>query len=201
MIKLSYPNEVEIMSKILFYFKYIIMIFIGLFFIYCVSASTSKKEIYSTNENINKSIDLSTMALFINKEEEKREIEEAFQTYMWGILDSYTGDLTGYGAYCPLCTGHLACMSSLDLSNGRTTYTDKTYGEVRIVASSRNLPCGSIVRFNSPRISNNPTIAIVLDRGVLGNDLDLLSPSEDYALKYVGRSSITYDVLRLGWNK
>ena len=43
--------------------------------------------------------------------------------------------------------------------------------------------------------------AIVLDRGVLGTDIDLLSPSEDYARQYVGRHKITYDVLRNGWSR
>ncbi len=76
---------------------------------------------------------------------------------------------------------------------------DKDYGKVYIVASSKNLPCGSIVSFNSKRISDDKVIAIVLDRGVLGNALDFLTPSEAYAAKYIGRSSITYDVLRSGW--
>lgn len=188
-------------SKMIVYFKYIVKISILFIVFLTMGASSFKTESYSVNENINKSVDLSTMAIFINKEEEQKANEEALQKYLWGSLDSYTGDLTGYGADCPLCSGRLACMSSLDLSNGRTTYEDNTYGEVRIVASSKNLPCGSIIRFNSARISSKETIAIVLDRGVLGNDIDLLSPSEAYALKNVGRSSITYDVLRFGWEK
>ncbi len=188
-------------GKKLSYIKNILKISIIITFLFCLKTTSYEKETLSTNENVNKSIDLSTMAIYINKEEEEKANNEALQKYLWGSLDSYTGDLTGYGAYCPLCSGHLACMSSLDLSNGRTTYEDKTYGEVRIVASSKNLACGSIIRFNSPKISKDPVIAIVLDRGVLGNDIDLLSSSEEYALKYVGRSKITYDVLRAGWEK
>ena len=80
-------------------------------------------------------------------------------------------------------------------------HMNKTYGNINIVASSKNLPCGTIIRFDSARISDKPTIAIVLDRGVLGNDIDFLAPSEAYAAKYIGRSSITYDVLRFGWEK
>ncbi len=188
-------------SKKLFYLTKTIKISILLFAVCMIYASSYKVETYSSNENINKSVDLSTMALFINKEEEAKANEQAMQKYLWGSLDSYTGDLTGYGADCALCTGRLACMSSLDLSGGQTTYVDKTYGEVNIVASSKNLPCGTIIRFNNKRISSEPVIAIVLDRGVLGNDIDLLTPSEKYALKHVGRSSITYDVLRNGWEK
>lgn len=188
-------------SKKLFYFKYTIQICILFIVLFGLKASSYKTENYSTNENVNKNVNLSTMAIYINKEEEEKAAEEAIQTYLWGSLDSYTGDLTGYGADCPLCTGRLACMSSLDLSNGRNTYVDKTYGEIYIVASSKNLPCGTIIRFDSKRISEEPVIAIVLDRGVLGNDIDFLSPSEEYASKYIGRSSITYDVLRFGWEK
>lgn len=189
------------MSKKLFYFKNTVQIVIITIILLNLNASSFKLENSSNNENINKSVNLSTMAIYINKEEEEKAQEEAMQTYLWGSLDSYTGDLTGYGADCALCTGHLACMSSLDLSNGRNTYEDTTYGEVYIVASSKNLPCGTIIRFTSLRISDEPIIAIVLDRGVVGNNIDFLSPSEEYALKYIGRSSITYDVLRLGWEK
>lgn len=188
-------------SKILIYFNYTIKISIIILAIFTIKASTSRMQNSSTNENINKSVDLSTMAVFINKEEEEKANEEALQKYLWGSLDSYTGDLTGYGADCALCTGRLACMSNLDISNGKNTYTDKTYGEIRIVASSKNLPCGTIIRFDNKKISDEQIIAVVLDRGVLGNDIDLLAPSEAYASRYIGRSTITYDILRFGWEK
>ena len=188
-------------KKILKIFNFTIKIGFLFTILFLLNSSKTATESYINNENINKSVDLSTMAIFINKEEEERENAEALQRYLWGVLDSYTGDLTGYSANCPLCSGRLACMSSLDLSGGRNTYTDKTYGEVNIVASSKNLPCGSIIRFESKKIKNEPTIAIVLDRGVPGNDIDLLTTSEEYASRYIGRSSITYDVLRSGWEK
>ena len=189
------------MKKKLFSLKYIFETIIIIVAISFLKNSYSKEFLISSNENMNKSVNLTTMALFISKEEEQKELEEKMQTYLWGSLDSYTGDLTGYGADCPLCTGRLACMPSLDLSNGRNTYVDKTYGEVYIVASSKNLPCGTIIKFDSKRISEDPVIAIVLDRGVLGNDIDFLSPSEQYAYDNIGRSTITYDVLRNGWEK
>lgn len=166
-----------------------------------IKASSTKTETFCTNENVNKSVNLTTMALFINQEEEAKEAEEALQKYLYDALDSYTGDLTGYGADCPMCSGKLACMSSLNVTNGNNTYNDSTYGTVYIVASSKNLPCGSIIRFTSNKISKEPIIAIVLDRGVTGNNIDFLATSNAYAAKYIGRSSITYDVLRLGWEK
>lgn len=155
-----------------------------------VESSSTKKEIRILNDNYNKAIDLSTMAL---------KLKEDIANDLYSAKDTFTGDLTGYGATCPLCSGHLACLPNYNVLDGTNTYQDASYGNVRIVASSKNLACGTIIRFNNERISNEPVLAIVLDRGVLGNDIDLLSPSEEYALKYVGRSVITYDVLRNGW--
>ena len=113
---------------------------------------------------------------------------------------TYTGDLTGYSADCPLCYGTLACKPSYKVyKNNVVTYNDKVYGNVRIVASSKKLACGSVIRFNSSRVSNEETYAIVLDRGVLGRDIDLLVPNESYAINNIGRSKIEYDVVRFGW--
>ncbi len=161
----------------------------------CVIITSSSASVYQTsveNTNISKTVNLSTMAMKISENEEAR---------LYTPLSSYIGDLTGYVYNCPLCTGRLACMSSLDLSNGTTTYNDITYGEVNIVASSSNLPCGTIVRFNSERINAEPTFAIVLDRGVIGTSLDLLVKDLDTAVSTVGRSSIDYDVLRIGYGE
>ena len=55
------------------------------------------------------------------------------------------------------------------------------------------------MRFNLSKLSNEPIVAIVLDRGVLGTDLDLLMPSENDASMYVGRNTLSYDVLRVGY--
>ena len=114
------------------------------------------------------------------------------------VSNNLGGYLTGYGADCPLCGGTLACLSSYNVyKNNVVTYNDRTYGNVRIVASSRNLPCGSIVRINSNRVPGG--LAIVLDRGVLGNNLDLLMTTEKEASNKVGRRNITYQILRNGW--
>ena len=115
-------------------------------------------------------------------------------------LDTFTGDLTGYGANCPLCSGKLGCTGQ-DVTDGTTIYNDADYGEVRIVASSSNLRCGSIVQFNLDTVSNTPITAIVLDRGVTGTNLDLLMESEDAAIRYVGGRLISYSVLRNGYNR
>ncbi len=156
-----------------------------------IAETSSKKyenKIESVNEN--RTINLTTMAL---------KLEEEISNDLYATKDTYTGDLTGYTADCPLCSGRLACTPNYNVLNGTETYPDASYGNVRIVASSKNLPCGTVIRFNKANVSNNPIIAIVLDRGVIGNDIDLLSNSNDYAVKTIGRSSISYDILRTGW--
>jgi len=144
-----------------------------------------------TNENLNKTLDLNAMAFKYNE----IKMNDKFM-----VLDTFTGDLTGYGALCPACNGHLGCTGKW-VGDGTTTYDDLDYGNVRIVASSKNLPCGSIVRFSLSKISSEPVIAIVLDRGVLGNDLDLLVENNNLANTLVGRNTLSYDILRTGWTR
>lgn len=170
--------------------KKVIEITLILFVVIFVESSSNKKEIKVLNDNYNKAIDLSTMAL---------KLKEDIANDLYSAKDTFTGDLTGYGADCALCTGRLACLPNYNVLDGTDTYQDMSYGKVRIVASSKNLSCGTIIRFTSSRLSSEPILAIVLDRGVLGNDIDLLTPSEAYALNNVGRTVITYDVLRNGW--
>ncbi len=168
-----------------------IKIIIVILFVVTSSSYVSKHETKTYSNNINNNVNLSTMAL---------KYDEFVANDIYSVKDTFTGDLTGYVYNCPLCNGHLGCMYRYDITDGKTTYYDETYGNVRIVASSSNLPCGSIVRFNKSFVSSEPVIAIVLDRGVRGNALDLLSSDINYALN-LGRSVITYDVLRQGWGK
>lgn len=172
-------------------FSKIIRTLVIILFVVLSTSYTHIIENKTYSDNTNKNVNLSTMAL---------KVEEIKENDIYSAKDTYTGDLTGYIFNCPLCNGTLGCMRSYDITDGKTTYVDETYGVVRIVASSKNLPCGSIVRFDSKRISEEPVIAIVLDRGVIGNALDLLSEDLDYALT-LGRSVITYDVLREGWGE
>ena len=150
-----------------------------------------KIEIKKNNENLNKNIDL------IAKAEKEQEIIKSDLNIP---IDFFNGYLTGYVANCPLCTGYLGCNNQ-NVLDGTIEYNDKDYGMVRIVASSGNLKCGSIVKFNLDTVSSEPIVAIVLDRGVLGTNLDLLVESEDYAVKNVGGRLITYSVLRNGYER
>lgn len=145
-----------------------------------------------SNVSINKNPDLNAM---------DKVVEEFANADINFPLDTIYGYLTGYVANCPLCTGYLYCNNQ-NVLDGTVTFQDKTYGEVRIVASSKNLPCGSIVRFKNTTMTENGIMtAIVLDRGVTGNSLDLLVDSEETAITKVGNDKIYYDVLRYGWSR
>ncbi len=117
-------------------------------------------------------------------------------------LYTFNGELTGYSGDCPLCSGYLACPPRTNVLKSGIYFNDNTYGKVRIVASSKNYPCGTILRVNVKKIQDEPITAIVLDRGVPGNVIDLLVENEEYAIKHVGRvKSLNFDVLREGWKK
>ncbi len=156
-----------------------------------VSSIDNKKRIKVEIIQFNQTLDLSAKA--------EKEFEDINKD-IYAAKATYTGDLTGYSADCPLCNGTLSCKTSYKVyQNNVVTYPDETYGNVRIVASSKQLACGSVIRFQSNRVGEGDTYAIVLDRGVLGTNLDLLVPTENYASRYIGRSKVTYDVVRFGW--
>ena len=151
--------------------------------------STSMSSI--VNDNINKGVDKETIQVSQN------------QLYLDGIYNpkyTFVGDLTGYAGDCPLCTGYLACPPRTNVLEEGIYFEDKTYGTLRIAASSRKYPCGTIIEFDVGKLSDEPIIAIILDRGVGGNDIDLLSENEDIARKEVGRvKNQEFRVLREGW--
>ena len=170
--------------------NYFVRMSIVIFVLVVAKFDSNIKTATVENDNVNKTVNLTTMAM---------KIIEVEDTIKYTPIATYTGDLTGYAYNCPLCNGTLGCMPKYNIKDGTTTYNDYEYGEVKIVASSKNIACGSIVRFESSRVGEGEQFAIVLDRGVGGYALDLLTPSEEYASKYIGRSEITYDVLRSGW--
>lgn len=166
-------------------------------FIICTLFITTKSSFISTshsvalNENLTKILDSNVI---------KDKQNELYEEGLYNPLYTFTGDLTGYAGDCALCTGYLACPPRTNVLEEGIYHNDSTYGTVRIVASSRNYPCGTIIRFNIPKLSSEPIIAIILDRGVPGNDIDLLTEDESYAIKYVGRvRDLSFEVLREGW--
>ena len=169
--------------------RYIKVIMLILVISLCQQVSLMKYENKTENNNLNKTLDLHAMSI---------KLSEMIRNDLYTPIDTYNGVLTGYAADCPLCGGTLYCNGQDVLTNRVTTYYDNTYGEVRIVASSKSLKCGSIVQFDLPSVSNEKITAIVLDRGVIGTALDLLVESEEFAINNVGKKHITYDILRFG---
>lgn len=113
------------------------------------------------------------------------------------VYNTYTGTLTGYGPNCSGCSGYTASGYNV---NNTVTYTDSTFGEVRIVAADPSIPLYSIVRINNIPSLGTVT-AIVLDRGGnvgfgRGTLFDLLFASESEAIPM--SSNITFDMLRIG---
>ena len=157
------------------------------------TTEVSKLFVVAQNDSYEKSVDKSVIQNTQN---------ELFKQGVNNPVYTFLGELTGYAGDCPLCSGYLACPPRTNVLKEGIYYNDKTYGTVRIVASSRNYPCGTILRFKVNKLSSEPIIAIVLDRGVGGNVIDLLTESEDYARKKVGRvRNLNFEVLREGWTK
>ena len=145
------------------------------------------------NDSLEKSLDVEVI---------QKNQKELYSKGTYNPLYTFTGELTGYAGDCPLCSGYLACPPRTNVLKKGIYFNDSTYGKIRIVASSRNYPCGTILKFNVKKLSDEPIIAIVLDRGVGGNVIDLLTESEDYARKHVGRvRNLNFEVLREGWKK
>jgi len=168
--------------------------------IVCLVVLTITKETNSVsvlsvavNNSYDKNLDLSVI-----RENQKELYSQGIENPIY----TFTGELTGYSGDCPLCSGYLACPPRTNVLKSGIFFDDKTYGKVRIVASSKKYPCGTILKFNVKKIQKEPIIAIVLDRGVGGNVIDLLTENEDYARKHVGRvRNLDFEVLREGWKK
>ena len=147
----------------------------------------------AVNNNLDKGVDLEVI-----RESQKELYSQGIENPIY----MFTGELTGYAGDCPLCSGYLACPPRTNVLKSGIYFNDKTYGKVRIVASSRNYPCGTILRFKVGKIQSEPITAIVLYRGVPGNVIDLLVENEEYAIKHVGRvRNLNFEVLREGWKK
>ena len=181
-----------IRSKIRCTLEAIIIVFIALF---CVQKECINMNTTSTVEN-------ESLAKVLDKNVIQENQNNIYKQGTYNPIFTFKGELTGYVGDCPLCTGYLACPPRTNVLKEGIYYKDKTYGTVRIVASSRNYPCGTILRFKVNKLSDEPIIAIVLDRGVSGNVIDLLTDDKNYAIRKVGRvRNLEFEVLRKGWKK
>lgn len=101
--------------------------------------------------------------------------------------------LTHYGYDC--CkTGRTA--TGYDISKTQY-YNDSTYGKVRIVAMCSKYPLYSIIKIKDYKLGGD-TLAIVLDRGVGCNTIDLAVKNEKTASKYGIQNNVKIEILRKG---
>ena len=143
------------------------------------------------NVNLNKSLEVA----IIEENHESLYLSELYDTEA-----TFVGDLTAYVGDCPLCSGILACHPRTNVLESGIYFEDSEYGKVRIVATSSKFSCGTILRFNVDKIGGEPIIAIAMDRGVGGNDVDLLVDDVDYAITNIGRvREQRFEDVRYGW--
>ena len=171
----------------------IFRVFSLLFFIMFLSTSEVKRTSVTVAKNdlLDKSIKYEVITT---------QQEESYKTALYEPESTFIGELTGYAGYCPLCSGVVACRPRINVLKYGIYFNDKQYGTVRMVASSKRYPCGTILRFRANKVSSEPIIAVVMDRGVGGNNIDLLMDNESEARRKVGRiKNLEFDILRLGW--
>ena len=173
---------------------YIEIVILSVFVFVLKEAPQSSSFLLAVNNDIgNKNVDVKVI---------QASQTELYKEGLYNPIYTFQGELTGYGGDCPVCSGRVACPPRMNVNKEGIYYDDKTYGTVRIVASSRKYPCGTILRFNVKKLSKEPIIAIILDRGVGGNVIDLLTESEAWANDNVGRvKNLKFEVLREGWKR
>lgn len=121
-------------------------------------------------------------------------------TTNYPVLDSFVGNMSGYGPDCYGCTLNRTA-SGYYVGEGNIYYSDPTYGTVRIVSGDRSYPFGSIVRITG---LDAPIIAIILDNGGgvgFGKKVqfDLLYATESEALPLGIQYNLTFEILRYGY--
>ena len=179
--------------------------FLGLLYLAVLAfivVGSNKSYSYSTkNNNGVKSV---TSSQIVHQYEKIKTVYNTRDIAKYGpqLKLQFIGTLTGYGPDCVGCGGRVGCSPNQDVRNGNMYYTDKQYGKIRIVASDRSIPCGSIIRIDNYKFNNNePLYAITLDRGsaIVGMTMDLLYPSEADT-EIIGRNyNIMFTIERWGW--
>jgi len=143
--------------------------------------------------------------------EEEKVIINDFSSY--NVLDTYYGTVTAYGPDCVGCSGITASGYRVAenvngvITSTTTTYTDETFGELRVLASANSFPFGTVMRITGERI-DGCIMGIVLDRGGAMNNawgdgevlIDLLFATEKSSEVYeFGRQrNVKFEVLRYG---
>ena len=144
------------------------------------------------------------------KEEPKEEVIEVPQpvqqpqniidTSSFPVLASENVNISHYGPDCQGC-GNGETAAGYNVSGGRITYEDPTFGTLRIVAADAKYPLGTVIRLSQGDFNIN---AIVLDRGGGIGDgkkyqIDLLIESEAACANYNVYYGANLEVLRYGY--
>lgn len=192
----------ELFIKITRYFVFIIAIFVSFFII----ALGNKKNIIETYNYYNiKSIQaIHLVSKFVPTYDAPlvvKTIADVVNNIEKGPIQ-YDGTMTAYGPDCVGCSGRVSCSPRPDVRNGNIYFTDSEYGEIRIVAADKRVPCGTIVKVSGAKgnLVDSTFYAIVLDRGGVIKEtlMDLLVIDEETSSDF-GRQKVTYKVLRWGW--
>lgn len=193
----------KILSGVLYIFG-VIFICAGVVGVISLDNETFKDADEAVNNNLNKSVSTKELVNSFQKLDKKVLSPVMYNSFEDAVYNSkfyptsFVGKLVHYGPDCPECGGHLGCNGQ-DARNGNIYYNDSEYGRLRIVAMSSSIPCGSIIRINVDAYDPDGMYAIVLDRGVDGNMVDLLktSGSADSPVQTV--NNVTFDIVRYGY--
>ncbi len=162
------------------------------------------KDTKALNNNLKKTVSTKELVASFQKLDKKTLSTVMYSNFEDAVSNSryyptsFVGKLVHYGPDCPECGGHLGCNGQ-DARNGNIYYNDSEYGKLRIVAMSSTIPCGSIIRINVDAYDPDGMYAIVLDRGVSGNMVDLLKTSSRASSPVSSVNNVTFDIVRYGY--
>ena len=112
------------------------------------------------------------------------------------VGSTFSGTMSGYGS-------DIGDLTASEYNISETIYyEDSTYGSLRILASDKCIPFGTVIEVSNSKIGSFK--AIVLDRG--GNigfdrlyDFDLLFETSKEAINYGSSLNATFKILRVGY--
>lgn len=139
------------------------------------------------------------------KQEEKKEPEiileekkEEIKPIKALVGDKFTAKMSGYGSDIGDYTAYGYCIKDTIF------YSDKTYGNLRILAAGYEYPFGTVIKIKGSKEGNFN--AIVLDRGPnIGRGegkkfaFDLLYKTSGEAYQHGVSNNVSFEVLRVGW--
>ena len=180
-----------------------------------IGAKTSKEEIKLDIKEINAkrlAADLSNIKVAtsvyreekkkveVKQEEKKTEVNLSTNTESLNnsqSISSGSGRVTYYTLNCAGCGGRVAAGSNLD----GIYYNDPTYGHLRVLATGREFPFGTVIKISGSALGE--FYGIALDRGgAIGmgrkNLFDILVNTTPEAYSY-GVSYVNYEVIRMGY--